>query len=103
MTKARLIKNPIKPTDIGLMVMRTRLSLRETQAEYAKRFHVSVKTVGNWETGRVRDILPIYKAILFRLQEQLQRQGQLMPEDMLLAIVRQEQANSQPATAVAGG
>lgn len=85
------IKSIPKPSPHGLAILRTRLSLRETQAEFAKRFHVTMKTIGNWETGRVVAMLPIYQALLDRLVEQLAKQGHLIPLELIQEWLRKQQ------------
>lgn len=83
--------NQSKPavlTELGVAMLRARLSLRETQAEFAKHFRVTVKTVNNWERGRSTRTPAIYTEILAKIIAQLQANGQLLLEEQLQAILR---------------
>lgn len=74
-------------TPMGLTVLRARLSLRESQAQFAIRLHVTTRTLTNWETGRFEP-QPIYRAILERIIAQLRMQGQLLPEETVRQLLR---------------
>lgn len=95
MTKSRYIKHPIKPTELSRKVLKARLSLRETQPEFAKRFMVSHITVHNWETGKTRHIQRIHKEILANLLKKLQNEGRLIDDSVLTSIYRTEMENKE--------
>ena len=86
----KYIKHPLKQTEIGMATLRCRLSLRETQNEFAKRFMVTPVTVHNWETGKSQFIQKIHRQILVTLLEKLKKEGLYLPEPVFTAIYRAE-------------
>lgn len=83
------IRHPIIPTKWGINCLRARLSLGETQTEFAKRFMVQLCTVNNWETGKTKDVNAIHARILSTLIERLKKDGMYMPEPEITTVVRQ--------------
>ena len=70
-------------TPLAVDVLQARLSLKETQMEFANRFRVSAVTVHKWEVGKVDRMHNIYKEILKGLIKGLEANGQLVPRDLL--------------------
>lgn len=102
-----MIKNPyrkhqIRRTVNGERALRARLSLRETQEEFAKRFLVSPITIHNWETGKTTHMQGMHKRILEVLVERLKAEGRYMPQEAYETILRtsQEQRNADTAVLV---
>lgn len=93
MTKSSYIKHPLKPTAVGRAVLQARLSLRETQPEFAKRFKVSHMTIHKWETGKVEHLHRIYRHLLDALVAHLKANGQWMADDILTTVYRTELEN----------
>lgn len=76
-------------TEIGLEVLQTRLSLRETQGEFGARFRVNGITVHRWETGKVAKVRNIYQEILAGLRTNLRAKGQLLPKEVVAIFFRE--------------
>lgn len=79
-------------TALSLAMLRARLSLRESQAQFAKHFLVTIKTINNWERGRTARAMPIHLAILEKIIGQLKDQGQLVPDDILYRYINESAA-----------
>ena len=79
-------------TQLGLAVLRVRLSLGETQVQFTRHFHCSLKTITNWENGTTTFMQPIYLEILKRLQQQLVAKGALLGEEAVLNILQRRWA-----------
>src|SRR3990167_445625 len=88
MFKKRYLRHPIKPTQWSKDVMRARLSLSETQAEFAVRFQVIPYTVHNWEIGRSEHVPHIYRFILEDLIKNLKDNGIWLNTDVFDTIYR---------------
>jgi transcriptional regulator with XRE-family HTH domain len=86
----KYLKHPITPTKLGIQCLRARLSLRETQKEFAKRFQVQTCTVNNWETGKTQNINKVHQTMLDDLTEKLKREGTYIPADILTTIYREK-------------
>ena len=89
-------KRPIYRTELGLRVRQARLSLHETQPEFAKRFMVNVMTIHNWESGRSEFIRPINRHLLTSLLTRLQTEGRLINDDYVRGLLEKE-CRSDPA------
>lgn len=76
------LKHPIRRTELSEKVLRARLSLRESQTQFAQRFRVTKLTVHNWESGKVLYMQQIYKEILAALIGRLQNEGRYVPVEM---------------------
>lgn len=87
MATKQYIRHPIKPTELGQLVLRARFSERETQAKFAARFRVSTTTINNWERGKTSRIQKIHREILDSLVSRLRREGRLLPEPILTTIL----------------
>lgn len=83
------IKRPIVPTEIGAKVLRARLSLRETQSEFAQRFHVTKMTIQHWESGKTLHVQKVHKIILEALVRNLQRDGHYLPQEIMTTVYRE--------------
>lgn len=68
--------------------MRARLSLRETQSEFAIRFQVIPRTIQNWEVGASEHVPHIYRFILEDLTKNLKANGIYMHIDVFDPIYR---------------
>ncbi len=90
MSKISYLKTPFKPTTLSKRVLRARLSLRETQKEFAARFMVSHITVYSWEHGRTSKIQPIHERILANTLSNLAANGLLMASELFDTIYRTE-------------
>lgn len=97
MTKASFLKNPIRFTELGVKVVQTRLSLKETQKEFANRFMVSPVTIWHWERGKVDAMRRIYKKILDRLHADLAAQDRLLHRDVVLVLFKEDVERSGDA------
>ena len=84
------IKRPLIPTELGAKCLRARLSLRETQTEFAKRFHVTKMTVQHWESGKTIRIQQVHKLILEAIVFNLKRDGHYLPEEVMTTVFREE-------------
>jgi transcriptional regulator with XRE-family HTH domain len=82
-------RNPYRVTEGGVKVLQCRLSLRETQSEFAKRFKVSRMTLHRWENGQTITFHPIYRDILDLLWNRLKRDNMLLPEPVVTTVVRE--------------
>lgn len=71
-------------------MLRARLSLRETQKEFADRFRVTIVTVHNWESGKTQRIQAIHQEILNKLYLRLKDEGRLMDENAFQSLYRTE-------------
>jgi DNA-binding XRE family transcriptional regulator len=89
MTAPGYITNPIRVTQLGTQSLRARLSLHETQAEFANRFLVNRFTIGRWETGGTARCAKIHQAILDKLIRRLADEGHLIPEEQVLVLFRE--------------
>lgn len=78
------------PTELSKLALRVRLSLKETQVEFAQRFMVSWLTVHNWETGKSRSCNRLHHQILKSLRARLDGEGRLIPEAAFIAVYRNE-------------
>ena len=76
------------PTELGKKVLRLRMSVRETQEEFAERFRVTTLTIHNWECGKTEKIQKIHKEMLDTLVKQLKHEGRYMPDDLFSIIYR---------------
>lgn len=76
------IQHPMRRTPNAERVLRARLSLRESQVIFAKRFRVSNITVHKWETGKTPYMQKIYQEILGALIERLQAEGRYLPTEV---------------------
>jgi DNA-binding XRE family transcriptional regulator len=90
MTKRSYLRHPVKMTDVAYKTLRCRLSLKETQTQFAKRFRVSVTTIVNWETGSVENMSRIYEEIMDSLTARLAEQGRLMPDASIRVLFKEE-------------
>ena len=88
MTIRKYLKHPIVPTELGRRVLRARLSLRETQKEFAERMRVSNITIYNWENGRTERINKIHREMLDTLIKQLKAGGIYMPDEAFQTVYR---------------
>ena len=86
----KYIKHPIKITEAGRKVLRARLSLRETQKEFAERMRVHSMTISNWELGRVTRLSRIYREILDAIIERLRAEGKLLPDEAITVTLKGE-------------
>lgn len=77
-------------TPVGVDALQTRLSLKETQSEFASRFRVTPLTVHKWETGKVERMQRIYREILADLKLSLEAKGQLIPKDVIIVFFRED-------------
>jgi len=90
MTKGTFLRYPPTATRLGLTVLRVRLSLRETQVQFARRFRVSPTTVWKWETGRVEHMQKIYKELLTGFEKELVASGRLLPEQFVEVLFKRD-------------
>lgn len=88
------LKHPLIATETSRRVLRARLSLRETQTEFAARFLVTRLTVHNWETGKSVRMQPIHNRVLDSMLQNLKEQGRLI-EDALFETMYRETAESR--------
>lgn len=72
---------PIKVTELSVLCLRVRLSLQETQVQFAKRLHVTRKTISYWEHGHTPRSLPIYMNLLESLQQNLRTRKLLVSRE----------------------
>ena len=93
MTKTRYVKHPVRLTPWGMSVLRARMSLRETQPEFSKRFMATPVTIHNWESGKSRHPQRIHRSVLDKLVVDLKKQGLWMPDDVFITICRTEVEN----------
>lgn len=84
------IRRPLVPTSTGARTLRARLSLRETQEEFSKRFRVTRMTIQHWESGKSLHIQKVHKEMLDKLILNLQKDGMWMPEDVFIVVFRTE-------------
>lgn len=84
------VRHPIKPTKLGVMCLRARLSLKETQPQFAQRFMVTPVTIHNWESGKSERINAIHQKILDTLIETLRREGRYLPEPEMTVIFKEK-------------
>lgn len=75
-------------TALGVQVLRVRLSVRETQTQFAERFRVSKTTVHKWERGQTVKMHRLYKEILDNMTAKLMKEGRLVPEEMVDILFR---------------
>lgn len=85
-------KGKMVPTETAASVLRARLSLRETQVEFAKRFLVTPVTIHNWETGKVSRMQNIHKKVLEELIKNLKKEGYYLPDEVFTTVFRSELA-----------
>lgn len=86
------LKHPIRLTDFGFDCLRARLSLMETQAEFARRFLTSRRSIINWESGATLEPqAKLHRHILNRLIHNLDAEGKLMPREAVLIMFRESQ------------
>jgi transcriptional regulator with XRE-family HTH domain len=88
-TSPTYMTHPYRVTPYGMLVLRVRLSLHETQDEFAQRFRVSKNTVSNWERGFTRYPQKIHKEILDMLFHNLGRENKLIPQEQVLVLLRE--------------
>lgn len=99
MTKGSFLRYPATPTKLGFAVLRVRLSLRETQAQFANRFRVSSTTVWKWEKGKVKHMQRIYRELLAQTEGQLKASGRLLPEQLVEILFKEELERFDAASA----
>jgi transcriptional regulator with XRE-family HTH domain len=87
------IKHPLIATELSRKTLRARLSLRETQEEFAARFMVSRVTVHNWETGKSFRMQNIHRRILDVLLKNLAAEGRLIDDSIFDTIYRENVAS----------
>jgi len=75
--------NPIRVTEWGMQVMQVRMSLRDSQAAFARRIFVHPKTVHFWECGKSMAVATYIKAAITRLADALQQQDALVPMEVV--------------------
>lgn len=75
MSLNRYMKHPIIPTELSFTCLRARLSVKETQRQFAKRFMVQTCTINNWETGKSKFINKVHREILIALCNKLFKEG----------------------------
>ncbi len=92
-----LIK-PIKLTEAGFKVVRARLSLQETQQVFANRFMVAKETVHRWEVGRIERFGKMNGLILDTLMDKLDREGRLLPPEVVRMMFREQIEDKGDAT-----
>src|SRR6266699_3444912 len=80
----------IIPTQHGKETLWARLSLRETQTEFAKRFMVGWLTIHRWETGKSKTSGRIHRQILKTILKKLHDEGRLMPHEAFETFYREE-------------
>lgn len=85
MAISQYLKHPIVPTELGRRVLRARLSLRETQTQFAKRLRVTPVTVHNWESGKTENIQPVHQEMLDGLTAQLKKMGLYMSDEVFIS------------------
>lgn len=73
-------------TPLGFKVVQCRLSLKETQEQFAERFRVTTATVCKWERGGVEVTHKIYTEILDLLHKRLKQEGRLISEYLIKQI-----------------
>lgn len=84
------LKTPVRVTDFAVQCLRARLSLGETQTEFAKRFLTSRQTIVNWERGKViRPQAPIHAHILDRITHNLDAERRLVPREQVETMFRE--------------
>lgn len=82
------IMRPVRATDIGMRVLRCRLSLKETQDEFAARFRAAGVTISRWERGDVETIHAIYREILDGLESKLKDEKLLVPMELVEIVYK---------------
>lgn len=87
MPKSPYTTHAVHRTLLGEKVFRSRQSLQESQAKFAKRFRVSNITVHNWETGKVTYMQHIYQEILVALVKRLEAEGRYLPVGVYEAYI----------------
>lgn len=90
MTKNSILRSNPRPSRLAFDVLQVRLSLRETQSEFARHFQVSKTTVYMWEKGRSKRMQRIYRHILDTLKERLQAEGRLLPDAAITVMFKEE-------------
>jgi len=80
-------------TPLSIKCLQCRLSLRETQAEFAKRFKTHRVTIVKWENGAIETQHPLAADLLDRLWHKLHQEHKLLPEAAMVTILRQNQEN----------
>ena len=83
------IPHPVRVTPLAVGALRARMSLHETQTEFAKRFRVSRETICNWETGKTGRAQVIHQEILDAIMRNLQSEGKLISKDQVMHLFRE--------------
>lgn len=86
-----MTKTP-KTTRLAFDTLQARLSLKETQLEFATRFRVSRGTVNKWENGVVEHTQRIYREILLSLLARLKAEGRLVPDELVYTLFKEDPA-----------
>ena len=88
--RVQQVHHPLRPTQVSIKTIRARLSLRETQVQFAQRFHVAPITVHKWESGKVLSLRPIYQVLMNALEARLRAEGRWLSDDIFAAIYHKE-------------
>lgn len=78
------------PTAWARQVLWTRMSLRETQTEFARRFGISWITIHRWESGKVKKAYHVHERVLGAIMNNLKTEGRLMPQEVFETYYREE-------------